>query len=796
MSPQNPEQDGGKKEEERKGGAVPLWSDPGAKKAPASFWSSVNPPKTPSPKSMPVPGLRAFPGAKDKPTDSFFSSVASKGKPAAGIPLLKGIHGGTLVNRIKGLKSKDIVFIAAGLSVLLLAPIAEHMISSPEDQGGTLQQGFSAPGNGLFGGDNPYEPGMANIAPGNLPGQGTEVVTPLNVRDPASLIMSPGGEEKKPVPQIEPPKTTAQPDRGWNDALASAAKKGVSKAAAKAHLPMPNSKLAKISGLGSPSGGTHASLNLAAPTGAGLFSSPNSQDHMARVSAIPGYNGAGRRSNAGGTGGAISGFGGRTGGGGSGGSASESMPGGISGGGSGMSGGLPWSADPSKNPGNNGASGNISINITQKEDLAWLRRKMEMEKAVDLKWAKKKYDQLERKKMLEQLAAQTAQQAFLKILDKLLEGAKGGGDDAGGGAGGDDSAKPDPTGPETETNPGDQPRPVSQAYRIDPGGSRLGIPIDAESSDNAGTHMARLGRDAKEGDVSAQYPDWPSDADDSAGAEMKKVVKQEPYNIEEIDTSLREAGKTKPPTVRPVADVRGALLAGGVRLGVGAKSFEEQTLPKATAANAALDKAIAANNDYAKAVKEQVAPLNTEARKLEALDKKLQQAKPELVKADTQRPTFVSKMLDAKNTWEHTGDKQKEVDKAKAAIAAYKPLGIAAEAKVKGLKAEGARNAAAVTSAVAKADERLTKALAKATAALNVYQQKMRDYEQFVVSVKMPGNDTNMAKLQTNAASLARVYRVKGGKLSEQLHSVGYGHTYISVAGSGLKKAYGQGGER
>jgi hypothetical protein len=46
---------------------------------------------------------------------------------------------------------------------------------------------------------------------------------------------------------------------------------------------------------------------------------------------------------------------------------------------------------------------------------------MNMEQAIKLKWDKKRYDQIERKKMKEQIMMQTASQAFLKVLDKFLE---------------------------------------------------------------------------------------------------------------------------------------------------------------------------------------------------------------------------------------------------------------------------------------------------------------------------------------------------------------------------------------
>ena len=79
---------------------------------------------------------------------------------------------------------------------------------------------------------------------------------------------------------------------------------------------------------------------------------------------------------------------------------------------------------------NPNASNDVKAN-TQKETLAEMKAKLEMQKAVDLKWEKKKYEELGRKIMLEQIVAQTlaqtAQQASLKILDKVLDSIFGGG---------------------------------------------------------------------------------------------------------------------------------------------------------------------------------------------------------------------------------------------------------------------------------------------------------------------------------------------------------------------------------
>ena len=109
----------------------------------------------------PDPGFPDFPEAKPKqdlPSLPAFGKV----KPA-GIPMLRGTAGGSLGGRLRNLKAKDVAFIAAGLSVLVLAPIVEHMVSKPGDQGGTLRQGFDQKGPGsIFANESPYEPGILN----------------------------------------------------------------------------------------------------------------------------------------------------------------------------------------------------------------------------------------------------------------------------------------------------------------------------------------------------------------------------------------------------------------------------------------------------------------------------------------------------------------------------------------------------------------------------------------------------------------------------------------------------------
>src|ERR1035437_9980578 len=101
---------------------------------------------------------------------------------------VRGLEAGvTLFDRLKQFKKKDLAFILAGLGTLFMAPLAEHFMMSPETGDGTLQQGWKggSGGKGMFdgSGSSPYEPGTTGLAPGSAIGGGSDIITPLNVRD-------------------------------------------------------------------------------------------------------------------------------------------------------------------------------------------------------------------------------------------------------------------------------------------------------------------------------------------------------------------------------------------------------------------------------------------------------------------------------------------------------------------------------------------------------------------------------------------------------------------------------------
>ncbi|MBI5244641.1 MAG: hypothetical protein HY922_13315 [Elusimicrobia bacterium] len=348
-----------------------------------------------------------LPSAAGKGMPSFLRSA-----PKGSSPMLRvrGLGGGaSLMERLKSLRKKDLAFIAAGLSVLIMAPLAEHFLMNPEDQAGQLQKGFST--NAAFPGDvgSIYDPGAGGFSPGGLLGQGSDVITPLNVRDPSALVMGPGAAQKLSA-TIEAPAAKPGDSSAWKDALA-AAQKGATKATQKAALPVPHPKLAAgLRGLGAIGGGGGGSFTLPALSASNVPNTAAGSRSLQRVQAGPSFRGAASRSLAGGGGpesmkagaakqGDIMNKGGSA----SGAldqAAREAIPGGKPWG----SGGATGAGDETKTPGYAKGGGEKNIG----ESLAYLKAKMEMEKALDLKWKKKAWYEFERQKMIEETVIKSA----------------------------------------------------------------------------------------------------------------------------------------------------------------------------------------------------------------------------------------------------------------------------------------------------------------------------------------------------------------------------------------------------
>jgi hypothetical protein len=190
---------------------------------------------------------------------------------------LRGLSAGaTLFDRLKQFKKKDLAFILAGLGTLMMAPLAEHFMMAPET-GDAMNAGpgGGGGGRGIFGGGrSPYEQGDQS-AVGGPSGGGSDVITPLNVRDPSSLIMGPGSAQQPPTqsaaPTAPPPAGPKGPsDADLKDALAASAVNAASAAVKKAPLPVPKIGLngSTLRGLGVATGGSSSSAGgpgLAAP---------------------------------------------------------------------------------------------------------------------------------------------------------------------------------------------------------------------------------------------------------------------------------------------------------------------------------------------------------------------------------------------------------------------------------------------------------------------------------------------------------------------------------------------------
>src|SRR5690348_3940030 len=87
-----------------------------------------------------MPDLPSFkPGAGSDPQAG---GLFGRGSGNAAMKLRGLANGSSIMERLKQLRKKDLVFIASGLSVLMLAPLAEHFVLGPSDDSNVLKQGF------------------------------------------------------------------------------------------------------------------------------------------------------------------------------------------------------------------------------------------------------------------------------------------------------------------------------------------------------------------------------------------------------------------------------------------------------------------------------------------------------------------------------------------------------------------------------------------------------------------------------------------------------------------------------
>lgn len=375
-----------------------------------------------------APSSAAKPASSGFKFPGFGGTGGAKGVSAPGLRVRGLSNASTVMDRLKNLRKKDLIFIAAGLCTLGMAPLAEQLLMSPEEASGVLKEGFSTQGPLFADGSTVYEQGSGVGSPGGLVGQGTDVITPLNVRDPSNLVMSPGATKKTDA-VVAPPPTTAggktEPD--WKDVLKDSARSGASKAVQQTpKLPRPNVKMAGairgLSALGGGGGGTSASLKL---DGLRAEHAPNhagGSNSLTRSQATPGFRGATSRSNSStGAGEDLKNAGSRQAdifnrGGGAANALDSASREGIPTGGAGFGNGRPGNGDETKNPGGNNAKSEKQLG----ESLAFLRQKMEQDKQIDLKWKKKEWKEFGRQKMMEESAIKMGFDMFGKFAEKAV----------------------------------------------------------------------------------------------------------------------------------------------------------------------------------------------------------------------------------------------------------------------------------------------------------------------------------------------------------------------------------------
>lgn len=309
----------------------------------------------------------------------------------------------TLAERLKQFKKKDLAFILAGLGVLFMAPLAEHFMMAPESADGSLQPGWSGRGgaggaSGVFGGGgSPYDR-TDGLAPGSPTGGGSDVITPLNVRDPSALVMGPGAAQQPPTNSAlpaTPPAGSSRSDSDLKDALAASAR-GIGAAAKKASLPVPKVALggSGLRGLGVAGGGSSASASLGPISAGNVPNRAAGGDSTGNVRSTKGYSGVARGQTSGGGGmdalkaaadkqadNINRGTGAAT-------DLNAAAQTAIPSGGSGGAGGGPGSGKEDKGFGGNQDKGSKSVG----ESLDFLNKKARMEKDLELEYKKKELD--------------------------------------------------------------------------------------------------------------------------------------------------------------------------------------------------------------------------------------------------------------------------------------------------------------------------------------------------------------------------------------------------------------------
>ena len=209
---------------------------------------------------------------KDKKTSPIFSKSLNF-KKTSSLGKTSGFSKptGNFFSRLKKLSKKDIALVAAGVGTLALAPVAEYYLSKPAGEN-PLTSRFG--NRGTIGDSSIYEPGINSLSVGSPDGAG-DVVTPLSVRDPLSLIR---GASKAPEAPSAPPSN-------YRDTLKNVAKNSFSAASKSAGaptvIPRMQGGLRTMSSFAG-SGGTRTSGKI--PKGKMLADAKNASSKAARRS--------------------------------------------------------------------------------------------------------------------------------------------------------------------------------------------------------------------------------------------------------------------------------------------------------------------------------------------------------------------------------------------------------------------------------------------------------------------------------------------------------------------------------
>ncbi len=159
---------------------------------------------------------------------------------------------GSIIDRLKNLSRKDLAFVGIGLSVLVMAPVAEYMMSQPA-QDNLLKETFNPRDYRSI-----IDPGINGLSTGSSDGSG-EVITPLSGRDPLSLILG-----AQPAQAALPP--SAPPVTNYRDAMKESGRAAFTAATKSAGaptvIPRMQSALRGISSFGGDSGGSRTSGTL------------------------------------------------------------------------------------------------------------------------------------------------------------------------------------------------------------------------------------------------------------------------------------------------------------------------------------------------------------------------------------------------------------------------------------------------------------------------------------------------------------------------------------------------------